>query len=107
MADYYINIFVDDDKQKKLEAVGLAGEIKDVGGKKAIQVPVTSKEQKKLVKGYPDLVFDASNACTLPAQAEQTLMDIIVSTKSIDVMKVAILKLYNPLAGKDLRAKTF
>ncbi len=107
MADYYINIFVDDEKQKKLEAVGLAGEIKDIGGKKAIQVPVTAKEQKKLVKGFPGLAFDASNACTLPAQAEQTLMDIIVSTKSVDVMKVAILKLYNPLAGKDLRAKTF
>ncbi len=107
MADYYINIFVDDEKQKKLEAVGLAGEIKDVGGKKAIQVPVSAKEQKKLVKGFPSLVFDASNACTLPDQAEQTLMDIIVSTKSVDVMKVAILKLYNPLAGKDLRAKTF
>jgi len=107
MADYYINIFVDDEKQQKLEGVGLGGEIKDIGGRRAIQVPVTVKEQKKLVKGYPSLVFDASNSCTLPANAEQTLMDIIVSAKSIDVMKVAILKLYNPLAGKDLRTKTF
>ncbi len=107
MADYYINIFVDDEKTQKLESVGLAGEIKDIGGKKGIQVPVTVKEQKKLVKGFPDLVFDASNSCTLPANAEQTLFDIIISTKSVDVMKVAILKLYNPLAGKDLRAKTF
>jgi hypothetical protein len=32
-------------------------------------------------------------------------MDIILETKSVDVMKFAITKLYNPLAGKGLRAK--
>ncbi|MDQ1239236.1 MAG: hypothetical protein QG577_1421 [Thermodesulfobacteriota bacterium] len=107
MADYYINILLDDEKQKKIEGVGLAGEIKEIEGKKAIQVPVSAKEHKKLTKSFPDLAFDASNASILPAAAEQTLLDIIVSTKSTDVMKVAILKLYNPLAGKDLRTKTF
>ncbi len=57
MADYYINIFMNDEKQKKLEAAGLAGHIKDVDGKKAIQVDVSAKEQKKLIKGFPDLVL--------------------------------------------------
>jgi hypothetical protein len=104
MADFYINIFMNDEKQKKLDAAGLAGQIKEVGGKKAIQVEVSAKEQKKLIKGFPDLVFDASNACVIPEAAEATLLDIICNMKTIDVMKVAIMKIYSPLAGKAPRS---
>jgi hypothetical protein len=107
MADYYINLFLDDEKIKKLEGAGLAGEIGQVDGKKAVRVGVTGKEQKKLVKSFPDLTFDSSNACVLPEQAENILMNLIVAMKTLDVMKGAIMKLYNPLSGKDLRAKTF
>ncbi|MCD6139292.1 MAG: hypothetical protein J7J91_12130 [Deltaproteobacteria bacterium] len=103
MADYYINIFLDDEKLKKIEEAGLAGEIKEIEGKKAIQVEVNKKEQKKLVKGFPGLTFDASNACVLPEDGEKTLFDIIINARSLDVMKQAIIKLYNPLAGKGLR----
>lgn len=104
MADYLINVFLDDAKMKALEAAGLAGQVKDLGGKKAIQVPLGEKEQKKLTKGFPDLSFDGSNACVLPPEAEVKLLDIIAQMKTIDVMKVAIMKLYNPLAGKAPRA---
>lgn len=104
MADYLINIFMNAENQQKLEGAGLADQIKDVDGKKAIQVPVSEKEHKKLVKGFPDLVFDASNACVIPEKAETTLLDIICSMKTIDVMKVAIMKIYSPLAGKAPRS---
>ena len=107
MADYYINVFLDDEKLKKIQDVGLAGEIKEIDGKKAIQVGLTSKEQKKLGKSFPELTFDSSNACVLPEQAENILMNFIVDMKTLDVMKAAIMKLYNPLAGNDLRAKVF
>jgi hypothetical protein len=104
MADYLINVFLDDAKTKALEAAGLAGQVKELGGKKAIQVPLGEKEQKKLAKGFPDLAFDSSNACVLPPEAEAKLLDIIGQMKTIDVMKVAIMKLYNPLAGKAPRS---
>jgi len=104
MADCYINIFVDGDKEGKLSEAGLAGEIKDVGGKKAIQLKASEKEQKKLVKGFPDLTFDDSNACVLPEAAENTVFDIVCSAKTTDVMKMAIMKIYNPLAGKAPRS---
>ncbi|MBU4387804.1 hypothetical protein KJ644_05080 [Candidatus Dependentiae bacterium] len=107
MADYYINLFLDDEKIKKLEGVGLSGEIQEINGKKAVRVGVTGKEQKKLAKSFPDLTFDSSNAYLLPEQAENLLMNMIVSMKSMDVMKGAILKLYNPFAGKELLQKTF
>ena len=107
MADYYINIFLDEEKLKKVEDAGLEAEIIEIDGKKAVRVGVTAKEHKKLLKGFPDLTPDASSSYTLPEKGETTLMGIIVSAKSLDVMKAAILKLYNPFAGKELLQKTF
>ncbi|MEW6673144.1 MAG: hypothetical protein AB1427_15675 [Thermodesulfobacteriota bacterium] len=102
MADAYINIFLNDEKTKQLQEAGLAGQVKMIDGKQALQVGMTSKDQKKLVKGYEGLAFDASNACVLPEKGEQILWKIIIDMKSVDVMKFAITKLYNPLAGRDV-----
>jgi hypothetical protein len=93
---------VDDERMKKLEEKGLAGEVTEIDGKKVIQVGMTKKDQKKLLKGFKDLQFDANNACTLPEEADNKLMDIILEMGTTDVMKVAISKLYNPLAGRDV-----
>ena len=105
MADFYINIFLDDEKLKKIEGAGLSGEVKEIDGKKAIQVEVAKKEQKKLLKGFPDLSFDDSNACVLPEKGENILLNIILELKMLDVMKVAIIKLYNPLAGRSIAGR--
>ena len=105
MADFYINVFLDDEKLKSIEEAGLSGEVKEIDGKKAIQVEVSKKEKKKLVKGFPDLTFDDSNACVLPEEGEKILMNIILELKVMDVMKVAIIKLYNPLAGRDISGR--
>jgi len=105
MADYYINVFLDDEKLKKIEEAGLVDQIQEIDGKKAVQVDVNKKEQKKLAKGFPDLTFDASNACVLPEEAEKTLMGFITDNNSLDIMKFAILKLYNPLAGRGISGR--
>ncbi|MFZ0614429.1 MAG: hypothetical protein WAM73_19450 [Desulfobacterales bacterium] len=104
MADYLINVFLDDDKLKKIEDAGLKDKVAEIDGKKAVQVPMTQKDQKKLVKGFPGLNFGADNACVLPAEAEEKLVNIISEMKTLDVMKFAIMKLYNPLAGKAPRS---
>ena len=106
MANYCINLFLDQEQQKKIEELGLGEHIQEIDGKKAVQVAMSKKDQKKLQKGFPGLEFDASNACVLPDEAQITLADIILELKSLDVMKFAISKLYNPLAGKALRSKT-
>ena len=105
MADYNINIFLDDDKLKQIEGLGLADQIQEIDGKKAVQVAVNKKEKKKLAKGFPDLTFDSSNACVLPEAAESTLMGFVADNNSLDVMKFAILKLYNPLAGRSISGR--
>jgi len=106
MADYCINLFLDQEQQKKIEELGLGEHIQEIDGKKAVQVAMSKKDQKKLQKSFPGLEFDASNACVLPDEAQITLADIIFDLKSLDVMKFAITKLYNPLAGKALRSKS-
>ena len=107
MADCLINVFLSDDDQKKLGEVGLSDQVLEVDGKKAVQVPMSNKDQKKLVKGFPDLTFDEANACALPDDAQKKLLNIVLDLKTLDVMKFAITKLYNPLAGKAIRSKTF
>ena len=102
MADFYINVFLDEDKQKKIEDAGVSDQVIEIGGKKAVQVGITKKDKKKLEKGFEGLTFDDSNACVLPEDGENTLMKIISDMMSLDVMKFAITKLYNPLAGRDV-----
>jgi hypothetical protein len=105
MADYYVNIFLDAEKFKKIEDAGLADQVKESSGKKMVQVGVTEKEYKKICKSFPNLAVESSNAFVLPEQAENTLMGFIVNMKSLDVMKAAIMKLYSPLAGKEIRTR--
>ena len=105
MADYCINVFLNDEQEKKIRDLGLGDHIQEIEGKKAVQVSMSQKDQKKLQKGFPDIDFDSSNTCVLPEEAQLTLIDIIFQTKSLEVMKFAITKLYNPLAGKELRSK--
>jgi len=104
MADYYINVILDEAKKETIGNAGLADEIVKIGGKEAVQVGMTAKEYKKLTKGFSGLTCDDSKACTLPAEAETKLLGIIAETKTLDVMKFAIMKLYNPLAGKAPRS---
>jgi hypothetical protein len=104
MGDYTINVFLKDEKMKKIQDAGLADKIVEIDGKKAVQVAMSQKDQKKLVKGFPGLNFDSTNACVLPPEAEDKLLDIITDMKTLDVMKFAIMKLYNPLAGKAPRS---
>jgi hypothetical protein len=105
MADYCINVFLDDEQEKKIRELGLGDFVQEIEGKKAVQVSMSQKDQKKLKKGFPEIEFDSSNACMLPDEAQLTLIDIILQLKTLNVMKFAITKLYNPLAGKDIRSK--
>ncbi|MFH1155702.1 MAG: hypothetical protein V1793_17990 [Pseudomonadota bacterium] len=102
MADAYVNVVLNDERINKLKEIGLDSRIKDLGGNKIIQVEMTKKDVKKLEKGYPGLAFDSDNGCILPEKGDQILWKIITDMNSIDVMKFAITKLYNPLAGRDV-----
>ena len=105
MSDFYINVFLDDEELKKIEAVGLTDLVQEIDEKKAVQVGMTKKDKKKLIKGFEGLTFDTNNACVLPEEGNNTLMNIILEMQSLDVMKLAIIKLYNPLAGRGISGR--
>lgn len=105
MADFFINVFLDDAKLKQVEEAGVADQVTEIDGKKAIQVGMTKKDKKKLLKGYDGCTFDDSNACVLPDDGEEKLMAVISEVKSLDCMKFAITKLYNPLAGRGISGR--
>ncbi len=105
MSDFYINLFLDDEALKKIEEVELGDQVQEIDGKKAVRIGMTKKDKKKLVKGFKDLSFDDNNACVLPEEGAKTLLDIVLEMKSLDVMKFAITKLYNPLAGRGISGR--
>jgi len=105
MADSYVNVFLDDEKLTKIEAAGLINQVQEIDGKKAVQVSMTSKDKKKLMKGFEGLTFDTNNACVLPEEGNNTLLNVILELESLDVMKFAIIKLYNPLAGRSISGR--
>ncbi len=105
MSDCYVDLFLDDDEVKKIEEAGLGGEIKEIEGKKAVQVFMTKKDKKKLSKGFKEIKFVDENTCVLPSEGSKKLLDIILEMKSLDVMKFAITKLYNPLAGRGISGR--
>lgn len=102
MSDFFINIFLDDAKMERLAAAGQADKVVTIDGKKAVQVKMGDKDKKKLLKGYPDLTFDATDSCVLPEDGNEKLMQTITALRSLDIIKEAIKKLYNPLAGRDV-----
>jgi len=101
MADFIINIFLDDEKISKLGEAGLTGQIKEIEGKKAIQVLAGEKEQKKLIKTY-NVQFDNKNQTVLPKEGEDLLFKMVVDNKTTDIIKVFITVAHKPLAGKGL-----
>lgn len=102
MANYFINTPLNEKRLASINGIGLGNEVMEMNSTKIIQVTMNPKEHKKLIKGFCDLTFDENNACVLPEDQNDILMDLILQTHSIDIMKVAIMKLYNPLAGRDV-----
>ena len=105
MSDFYVTLFLDDASVKKIEEVGLGSDVKEIDGKKAVQVPITKKDKKKLGKGFEAMVVCEDNTCVLPDDGAEKLLNIILEMKSLDVMKFAITKLYNPLAGRGISGR--
>ncbi len=102
MSEFYINVPLNEEQVCKIKSAGFDNSILDMNGNKIIQLELGKKEQKKLIKGFPDIEFDDNNSCVLSEESNAILVKLVVEMQSLDIMKVAIMKLYNPLAGKDV-----
>jgi hypothetical protein len=102
MSEFYINIPLNDEIILKIKSAGMEQHITSTSGTNVIRICINIKEHKKLMKKFCDLIFDENNTCVLPEESNKILMNLILQMQSLDVMKVAIMKLYNPLAGRDV-----
>ena len=105
--DYLINVFLDDDKIKKLEEAGLGEHITEVDGKKAITVTLPQKNQRKFSKAFPKTVLNDQTGEVegFPEDAANLLFDVIIENEQMEVMHLFLVKAYNPLAGIPLRTR--
>jgi len=102
MNKYYINIPLKEKVLPIIENIGLSDHIIDIQSTKTIRIEMSPKDHKKIMKAFCDLKFDENNTCVLPEEKNEILIDLVIQTQSIDIMKTAIMKLYNPLAGRDV-----
>jgi hypothetical protein len=105
--DYLINVFLDDEKIKKLEKAGLGDHITEAAGKKVIKVILPPKNQRKFGKAFPKTVLNdqTGEVDNFPEDSANLLFDVIIENEQMEVMHLFLVKAYNPLAGIPLRTR--
>uniref|UniRef100_A0A7V4LDW3 Uncharacterized protein n=1 Tax=Desulfobacca acetoxidans TaxID=60893 RepID=A0A7V4LDW3_9BACT len=91
MAETYpINIWINEERFKDLQAAGLAHLLKEeLAGMKVMAVPCTADERDKVLKLFPMAKFDAATTKSielLPKYVKDKIYDLVVKRKKIEVM---------------------
>lgn len=105
--DYLINVFLDDEKVKKLQEAGMGDHITEVAGKKIIKVTLPQRNQRKFSKAFPEVILNeqTGEVVDFPEDAANLLFDVITENKMLDVMHLFLMKAFKPLAGRPLRTR--
>ena len=103
--NYFITIFLDDERVKKLEESGLADHISETDAKRSLKVSLPQKNQRKFKKAFPHALLNEQTGKVdeFPLDAADLLFDAIIEFKTLDVMQFFLLKAFKPLAGKEPR----
>ena len=87
---YPINIWINDERYKKLQAAHLANMTEDVlAGMKVIRVQCSERQKDKILKLYPMAKFDSATTKSielLPPEVKNKLFDLVVEKKSLDII---------------------
>ena len=91
MAEKYpINMWVNEERYKKLEKAGLAGMCEEMlAGLKVIRVYANDTQKDKILKTFPTAKFDSATTKSielLPRDVKDKIFDVVVKNKSIDIM---------------------
>jgi hypothetical protein len=91
MAEKYpINLWVNEERYKKLEKAGLAGMCEEMlAGLKVIRVYANDIQKDKILKTFPTAKFDSATTKSielLPREVKDKIFDVVVKNKSIDIM---------------------
>lgn len=87
---YPINIWVNEDRFKKLEKAGLAAMCKEMlAGLKVIQVYANDAQKDKILKVFPTAKFDSATTKSielLPREVKDKIFDVVIEKQNIDIM---------------------
>jgi len=87
---YPINIWINEERYKKLQEAGLSDMAKDVlAGMKVLQLQCTEEQKDEILKLYPMAKFDSATTKSielLPAEVKNKMFDLVIKRKSLDIM---------------------
>lgn len=88
---YPINIWINEERNRKLCQVGMDNLAKDVlAGMKVLQLQCTEEQKDKILKLYPMAKFDTATTRSielLPAKVKEKLFNLIIEQKKLDIIK--------------------
>lgn len=92
MAEKYpINIWINDERYKKLQEAGLADMTEDVlAGMRVLKLQCTEEQKDQILKVYPMAKFDTATTRSielLPPQVKDKMFNLVVKNKSLDVVE--------------------
>jgi len=93
---YPINIWINDERYKRLLEEGLADKTEDVlAGMKVLKLYCTEEQKNKLLKLYPEAKYDSSTTMSielLPPEVKNILFDMVIRKKNLDIVEEFLLK---------------
>jgi len=88
---YPINIWINDERYKRLQEAGLANMTEDVlAGMKVIKLQCTEEQKDEILKLYPMAKFDTATTQSielLPPKVKDKMFDLVIKKKSLDVVE--------------------
>jgi len=98
MAEKYpINIWINEERYKKLSKVGLADITEDVlAGMKVLRLYCTAEEKNQLLKLYSTAKYDSATTKSielLPAEVKDKMFDLVIKRKRLNVIEEFLKKL--------------
>ncbi len=88
---YPINIWINEERYKKLQEAGLSSMAKDVlAGMKVLQLGCTEAQKNEILRLYPMAKFDSATTKSielLPVEAKNKMFELVIKRKSLDVIE--------------------
>lgn len=92
-----INIWINEERYKKLSKVGLADITEDVlAGMKVLRLYCTAEEKNQLLKLYSTAKYDSATTKSielLPAEVKDKMFDLVIKRKRLNVIEEFLKKL--------------
>jgi len=91
MAEIYpINIWINEDRLKRLQQAGLADMAQEAfAGLKKLAVPANEKQKEAILKKFPMAKFDSATTKSielLPRDVKDKIFDLVVTNRTLDVL---------------------